>query len=60
MTSSQDPLLIARMLVVGRQCLDDAQQKVCVSELMPGPTNSSQFDTAQRKIVDKVEDSRVR
>mmetsp|Transcript_7498 Transcript_7498/g.31030 ORF Transcript_7498/g.31030 Transcript_7498/m.31030 type:complete len:94 (-) Transcript_7498:104-385(-) len=41
----RDPLLVARLLVVGRQCLDDAQRK---------------FDTAQRKIVERVDDSRVR
>mmetsp|Transcript_36741 Transcript_36741/g.117867 ORF Transcript_36741/g.117867 Transcript_36741/m.117867 type:complete len:104 (-) Transcript_36741:84-395(-) len=41
----KDPLLIARMLVVGRQCLDDAQRK---------------FDTAQRRIVDKVDETRAR
>ena len=41
----RDPLLVARMLVVGRQCLDDALRK---------------FDTAQQKISDKVEASRTR
>jgi len=41
----RDPLLIARMLVVGRQCLHDAEKK---------------FGTAQKKIVDRITDSRIR
>mmetsp|Transcript_8246 Transcript_8246/g.25515 ORF Transcript_8246/g.25515 Transcript_8246/m.25515 type:complete len:92 (+) Transcript_8246:50-325(+) len=41
----KDPLLVARMLVVGRQCLDDTQRK---------------FDATQRKIAERVEATRTR
>ncbi|KAJ1444606.1 hypothetical protein M885DRAFT_552525 [Pelagophyceae sp. CCMP2097] len=41
----RDPLLVARMLVVGRQCIDDMTKK---------------FDATSRDITDKVENSRAR
>jgi len=40
-----DPLLVARLLVVGRQCLDSMVRK---------------FEAAQRRIQSKIEDTRSR
>ncbi|KAJ8598180.1 hypothetical protein CTAYLR_007375 [Chrysophaeum taylorii] len=41
----RDPLIVAKMLVVGRQCLDESMRK---------------FDATQRKITERVESTRTR